>query len=66
MLKEERKLNKRLMFVFSMISLLGLIYGLIYEDIHNGVFYFTTFVKIWLVCSIPLIIQIIYNLIFRD
>ena len=66
MLKEERKLNKRFMFVFSMISLLAMIYGLFEVDWYRSGYDFAKFVRFWLLCSIPLIIQIIYNSIFRD
>ena len=71
MLKEERKLNKRFMFVFSMISILGLLVGLSVADdtahYYDGLtvtyaFDFVVFFQYWIVCSIPIII----HLIFRD
>ena len=58
-------MNKPLMFVFSIISLLGLLAGLNDADFYGG-FDFVSFFQIWVSCSIPLIIQFIYILIFRD
>lgn len=59
-------MNKGLLFFFSLVSIAGLIVGLqegrnIYSD-----FDFAEFFTIWLISSLPLIIQLIYNLIFRD
>jgi len=53
------------MFVFSMISLLGFFVGLSDADGYDG-FDFVEFFQIWVAFSIPLIIQFIYILIFRD
>lgn len=60
------KMRKKLMFVFSLISLCGLMIG--YHDADryiNQKFVFFEFIEMWFLFSLPLLIQFIYILIFR-
>ena len=58
------RMRKKLMFVFSLLSLFGFLIGL---NDANGYysFDFALFFRIWIGFSLPLIIQFIYILIFR-
>jgi hypothetical protein len=59
-------MNKGLLFFFSLVSIAGLYFGIQEgRNIYSG-FDFAEFFTIWLFSSLGLIIQLIYNLIFRD
>ena len=53
--------SRKLMFVLSMLSLLGLIVGLNNWRID----YFDEIIEFWFYWTVPLIIQLIYIAIFR-
>ena len=60
-------MRKKLLFVFSIISLVGLVAGLAEgEGGYGGAFNFVAFFQAWILFSLPLIIQLIYILIFRE
>jgi hypothetical protein len=54
--------NKKLMFVFAMLSLVGMVIG--WDDSVSGIL-MERFFEAWFVWSVPLIIQLIYMAIFR-
>ena len=58
-------MRKKLMFVFCLISLIGFLIGLNDADRYSG-FDFVEFFQIWIVFSLPLLIQLIYISIFRE
>ena len=60
--------SKKLMFVFSMLSLFGLMVG-VYYGFYLGAYYgygSDSTLYYWFFWSLPLIIQLIYIAIFRD
>ena len=56
--------NKKLMFVFSMLSLYGLM--IVMEELTRVNRDVEVALQTWFWCSLPLIIQLIYIAIFRD
>ena len=57
-------MRKVFMFVFSLLSLFGFIIGL--NEAQYASEKLITFFQIWILWSIPLIIQLIYISIFRE
>ena len=57
-------MRKVFMFVFFLLSLFGFIIGL--EEAKYASEKLITFFQNWILCSIPLIIQLIYISIFRE
>ena len=60
------KHEKKLLFTFSIFSLIGFLSGLEAGREHSGGFGFVEFFQIWIGFSTPLIIQNTYSFIFRD
>ena len=56
------KTQKVWCFVFSILSVLGVVYG--FEEAIYGHEVWLVFFKVWFICSIPLILQLIYLKIF--
>jgi len=57
-------MRKKLMFVFCLISLFGFLYG--FFGVTDYGFSFLYLLQVWIVFSLPLIIQLIYISIFRE
>jgi hypothetical protein len=58
--------RKKLTFVFSMLSLVGFGYSILKWDERAFSSRFDDMLVIWFWFSVPLVIQIIYNIIFRE
>ena len=57
-------MRKVFMFVFSLLSLFGFMLGLSEAQYASGKF--IKFFEVWILWSVPLIIQLIYITIFRE
>jgi len=58
-------MNKKLLFLFSMLSLVGLVFCVIGKVLDPS-WEMTNFFTFWFILSLPLIVLLIYNKIFKE